>query len=48
MRPGFLIYGLLVVLLASIISWSEVVDRAGGSGWRSSSGSGGWSSGGHK
>lgn len=46
----FLLYGVVVVIIASIMSWSEVVDRAGGNVWRSSSGvgSGSWSSGGHK
>lgn len=47
MKPMFLVYGIVVVLIASIMSWSEVIGGAGGNAWHSS-GSGGWSSGGHK
>ena len=49
MKGPFLLYGIVVVIIASLMSWGEVANRAGGAGiWRSSSGSGSWSSGGHK
>ena len=48
MKQMFLLYGIVVVIIASVMSWSEVISGAGGNAWRSSSGPGSWSSGGHK
>jgi len=48
----FLLYGIGVLLLCSVMSWGSMMSGSTGSGsgnsWRSSSGSGSWSSGGHK
>lgn len=48
----FLLYGIAVLFLCSIMSWGGMLSSSSGPGsgssWRSSSSSGGWSSGGHK
>lgn len=48
----FLLYGIAVLFLCSIMSWGSMVGSRGGPGsggsWDPSSGSGSWSSGGHK
>ena len=58
MKGKFLLYGLAVVIISSLMSWNAMLGEAGngggggssgGSSWRSSGpGSGGFSSGGHK
>jgi hypothetical protein len=54
-KTRFIIYGIVVVIVSSLLSWSAMLDEAGdgtGSSGRSSyssgSGSGGGSFGGHK